>query len=55
MKMQVIKKISKWKGRSIAAYKHRNEARAEELGLLDKLMAAKTLTKAKKIMGGKNE
>lgn len=47
--------IGNWKGRSLQSYRARNKKRAEEMGVLDKLLKVTTLTKARKLMGGINE
>lgn len=41
-----------WKGRSLDNYKGRNANKAKEMGVYNKLMSARTLTHARKIMRG---
>lgn len=49
------KRTGNWLGRSLDNFKDRNRSKAQELGVLDQLLTAKTLTKARKIMRGKND
>ncbi len=46
------KQESTWNGRSLSNYKIMHKATAEKKGVLNQLLAAKTLTEARKILFG---
>ena len=46
---------SNWKGPSLQNYKEMHKAKAEAEGKLDKLMACRTLTQARKLLFGEKK